>query len=158
MTSEDDKRETLAFRKVGSNEPIASWGHEYARHLALEIIHEFQARQEKEEPTSDLLTLALELVPFFMKHNAEADACDLLIELESLDLLPDFVEKDTYSRVCLYITSCVSYVTPPDDIVILKTAHKIYRKMDKFADAMNIAIKMRDMEMIKQDFEACQDP
>ncbi len=101
--SDNNKRETLHFRKAGSNDPIESWGHEYAKHLALEIIHEFEARQEKEEPTSDLLTLGLELVPFFMKHNAEADACDLLIELESLDLLPDYVEKDTYARVCRYI-------------------------------------------------------
>jgi hypothetical protein len=31
-----------------------------------------------------------------MKHNAEADACDLLMEIEN-------VEKDTYQRVFLYL-------------------------------------------------------
>ena len=38
-----------------------------------------------------------------MSHNAEADACDLLIELEALDTLPGFVDKNTFERVCLYI-------------------------------------------------------
>lgn len=46
---------------------------------------------------------ALELVPFFLKHNAEADACDLLVELELLNKLPEFVDTNTYKRVCLYI-------------------------------------------------------
>lgn len=39
-----------------------------------------------------------------MRHNAEADACDLLMEIERLDLLETFVDKDTFPRVCLYLT------------------------------------------------------
>jgi len=38
-----------------------------------------------------------------MSHNAEADACDLLLEIESLDELVQYVDKNTYERVCLYI-------------------------------------------------------
>lgn len=104
MTYSDDvTRETLKYRMIGSSEEVGSWGHEYVRHLSLEVIAEYEAMQEKELPTDKLLKLGLELVPFFMKHNAEADACDLLIELESLELLPQYVDKDTYKRVCLYI-------------------------------------------------------
>ncbi len=33
-----------------------------------------------------------------MKHNAEADACDLLMEIENVEILVDYVEKDTVSR------------------------------------------------------------
>jgi len=58
---------------------------------------------EAEQDTSDLKQLALEIVPFFMTHNAEADACDLLLEIESLDDLVQYVDKNTYERVCLYI-------------------------------------------------------
>lgn len=59
------------------------------------------------EPTvaiakEDLLNLAKEIVPFFMNHNAEADACDLLMEIEHVELLLQYVEKYTYQRVCLY--------------------------------------------------------
>lgn len=39
-----------------------------------------------------------------MRHNAEADACDLLMEIEQLDLIETFVDKDTFPRVCLYLT------------------------------------------------------
>ena len=53
--------------------------------------------------------MALEIVPFFLKHNAEADACDLLLELEMIHRLAEFVDKDTYQRVCLYI---LRYFTP----------------------------------------------
>ena len=38
-----------------------------------------------------------------MAHNAEAEACDLLMEIENVNLLIDYVEKDTYARVCLYL-------------------------------------------------------
>jgi hypothetical protein len=51
----------------------------------------------------DLLSLAKEIVSFYMAHNAEADACDLLMEIEQVELLLNYVEKETYQRVCLYL-------------------------------------------------------
>jgi 26S proteasome regulatory subunit N1 len=50
-----------------------------------------------------LLNLAKHIVQFYMVHNAEADACDLLMEIENVELLFDYVDKDTYNRVCLYL-------------------------------------------------------
>ena len=56
-----------------------------------------------------LLGLALELVPFFLAHNAEADAVDLLLELESIESLDKggFLEgkegEAIYNRVCQYM-------------------------------------------------------
>jgi 26S proteasome regulatory subunit N1 len=64
---------------------------------------EFNSLVETESPTTKVIQLALEIVPFFLKHNAEADACDLLLELEIIHKLVDFVDKETYERVCLYI-------------------------------------------------------
>lgn len=60
-----------------------------------------------------LLDLALELVPFFLAHNAEADAVDLLLEVESIESLVDegFLEgkkgEDIYARVCQYMVRYV---------------------------------------------------
>ncbi|KAJ3113056.1 proteasome regulatory particle base subunit [Phlyctochytrium bullatum] len=156
--SEDGNRESLHYRFLGSKEPLGSWGHEYVRHLAGEIIAEYGSRLEKDQPRDDLIKLALEIVPFFLKHNAEADACDLLLELESIDLLPNYVDKDTYSRICLYIVSCVQFVAPPDDLAILKTAHAIYRKVEEYPQALLIAMKLNDLDLIKADFESCPDP
>ncbi len=50
-------------------------------HLASEAAAEYKSRVEGEEPTEDLFHLAAEIIPYFMAHNAEADACNLLMEV-----------------------------------------------------------------------------
>ncbi|KAL1933180.1 hypothetical protein VTP01DRAFT_8858 [Rhizomucor pusillus] len=157
--AEEEQRETLRYRFIGSKEEdIGSWGHEYVRHLSGEIMKEYEARTENDESVEDLLKLALEIVPFFLKHNAEADAVDLLLELEAIEELPAFVDKDTFERVCLYMLGCVNLLVPPDDIRFMKTVRTIYRQQGKFSQALNLAIRMRDMDLIKEDFESVPDP
>jgi 26S proteasome regulatory subunit N1 len=73
------------------------------RHLSTEIGQEYIRRQEKEAETEDLVELALEVAPFFLAHNAEADAVDLLLQLDIVPKLVGFVDKNSYKRVCLYI-------------------------------------------------------
>lgn len=51
--------------------------------------------------------LLQEIIPYNMKHNGETDACDLLMEINKLELLDNFVDKATYARVCLYMTRSV---------------------------------------------------
>ncbi|CAG8700181.1 1181_t:CDS:2, partial [Scutellospora calospora] len=109
---------------------------------------------ENETPSDDLMALALEIVPFFLKHNAEADAVDLLLELEAIEKLPDYVDKDIYARVCLYMVSCVNLLVPPDDVAFLRTAHAIYRKENKFTEAVSLAIRLGDHDLIREDFNA----
>ncbi|RUS22881.1 armadillo-type protein [Endogone sp. FLAS-F59071] len=155
--SEEGKRDSLKYRLVGSSEEAGSWGHEYVRHLSSEIGVEYNNRDEADEPKDDLMRLALEIVPFFLKHNAEADAVDLLLELEAIDQLPRFVDKDTYARVCLYMVSCVNLLVSPDDAAFLRTAHTIYCQQAKFPEALTLAIRLGDRELIREDFEACKD-
>src|ERR1700691_3956539 len=83
--SDEDRRDTLKYRLLSPSKDIGSWGHEYMRHLALEIGEEFQKRLDDEAGTDDLTELAIALVPFFLKHNAEADAIDILSELEMIE-------------------------------------------------------------------------
>jgi 26S proteasome regulatory subunit N1 len=47
-----------------------------------------------------------------MKHNAEPEAVDLLIEVERLDLLAPHVNEGNYARTCLYLFSCQSLRIP----------------------------------------------
>ncbi|KND04040.1 proteasome regulatory particle base subunit RPN1 [Spizellomyces punctatus DAOM BR117] len=155
--AEEGKRESLRYRLLGSAEPAGSWGHEYVRHLASELIGEYAALNEKDEDTEHVLNQALEIVPFLLKHNAEADAVDLMLELEALDHLSQFVDKDTYARVCLYLISCVQYVAPPDDIACLKTAHTIYRDQEQYPQALQVSMRMGDQRMIRADFNDCPD-
>ncbi|KAI9137134.1 armadillo-type protein [Paraphysoderma sedebokerense] len=156
--AEEGKRDSLKYRLKGKNEEVGLWGHEYVRHLAAEISSEYTARIESESATSDLMTLAMEIVPFFLSHNAEADAVDLLLELEAIDKIVPFVDVNTYKRVCLYMVSAVSLLPPPDDVAFLKTAHTIYRKVNKLPEAIILAMRLNDSEMIKDDFESCDDP
>ncbi|KAK0522557.1 proteasome regulatory particle base subunit [Tilletia horrida] len=106
--------------------------------------------------TEQLIELGLLIVPFSLSHNAEADAVDLLLELESIDRLPPFVDKNAYARVCLYMVSCVPLLPPPDDVLFLRTAHEIYRKHDRYAEAMALSLRLNDAELIRADFEAPQ--
>ncbi|KAL7274551.1 proteasome regulatory particle base subunit [Rhizina undulata] len=158
MTYTDENRlDSLKYRLLAPTEDPGAWGHEYVRHLALEIGAEYVKRQDREEETQDLVDLALSLVPFFIKHNAEADAVDLLYELEIIEKLPDFLDENTYQRVCLYMVSMVPLLSPPDDITTLRTAHTIYRKYNKLTQAMTLAIRLNDLALIQEDFDATDD-
>jgi len=150
---EPDSRDCLKFRFLGSTEPLESWGNEYVRHLAEEIRMEYSDRPSGE--TEDLMKLATDILPYDMKHYAEIDACDLAMEIERLDLLEKFVDKSTYQRVCLYLTSCVNYVPEPEDTELLKCALNIYLKFDCFPEAMTLAIQLNDMELVKKIFVSC---
>lgn len=59
--------------------------------------------RKKEYSVEQLRALALELVDFFLGHNAEADAVDLMLELECVDKLVDKVDDKTWPRVCQYM-------------------------------------------------------
>lgn len=161
--AEENSREALKFHFEGSTtEPIGHWGHDYVRHLALEVIEEYNHRSEQQVPEQqdckDLHQLALKMTPFLMSHNAEADACDLLIELEQLGELEQFVDKNTYARVCLYLTSAAGFLASPDDVSTLRVVHAIYRKFDRWTSALSVALKLNDMTLIQQDFNACPEP
>ena len=59
-----------------------------------------------EVDNEDLMGQVNEIVPFHMKHNAEPEAVDLLIEVERLEILSDHVTEANYARTCLYLFSC----------------------------------------------------
>lgn len=154
MTSIDTK-DVLKYRLLGSNQDIGMWGHEYIRHLSADIAAEWESTETNAELRHRLLGLTNEIIPFLMRHNAEADACDLLMEIEQLDLIETFVDKDTYPRVCLYLTSCVPYVPEPDDTKLLRTAGKLYRHYDQYPLALRCAIQLNDMDLIRDLVNSC---
>ena len=156
--SDEDRQDTLKYRLLAPTQDIASWGHEYVRHLALEIGEVYGKRIAAEESTADLVDLALTLVPLFLKSNAEADAVDLMSELEIIDELSKFVDEETYARVCLYMVSMVNLLTYPDNEQFLRVAHGIYKKYKQYTQAMVLAIRLNDFELIKSDFNDAPDP
>lgn len=104
-----------------------------------------------------LIKLAKEIVHFYMNHNAEAEACDLLMEIENVELLIEYSEKETYQRVCLYLLGCVAYVPEPEDTVLLTTCYKIYNKFDQAQLSLRCAIQLNNMDLIQEVFNSCTD-
>ncbi|TKA33769.1 26S proteasome regulatory subunit rpn-1 [Salinomyces thailandicus] len=156
-SDDEDRRDTLKYRLLAPDVDIGSWGHEYMRHLALEIGSEYQKKLDDEVDTEQLAQLTRTLVPFFLSHNAEADAVDILSELEMIDEIKQYLDENTYGRVCLYMVSMVPLLTYPDNDRFVRTAHDIYVHYKQLAQAMSLAIKLNDMELIKADFAATKD-
>jgi len=158
MTYSDEERtDTLKYRLLAPSKDLGSWGHEYMRHLALEIGQDYQKRLNEDKDADELTSLALSLVPFFLTHNAEADAVDILSELEMIDEIEKLVDENTYARVCLYMVSMVPLLTYPDNDRFLHTAHDIYKKYNQLTQAMSIAIRLNDIELVKADLNSTKD-
>ncbi|XP_044147030.1 26S proteasome non-ATPase regulatory subunit 2 [Bufo gargarizans] len=157
MTMSGD-RECLKYRLFGSQEELASWGHEYVRHLAGEVAKEWQEVEESDKSQRDtLLTLVKEIVPYNMAHNTEHEACDLLMEIEQMDMLEKYIDDNAYSKVCLYLTSCVSYVPEPENSSLLRCALSIFRKFNRYPEALRLALILNDMELVEDIFTSCKD-
>ncbi|KAK2976945.1 hypothetical protein RJ640_028748 [Escallonia rubra] len=155
--SAEGEQDSLKYRLLGSEGDIGSWGHEYVRNLAGEISQEYTKRQSKEAPIDDLMKLVHQIVAFHMKHNAEPEAVDLLMEVEDLDLLVEHVDKTNFRRTCLYLTSSARYLPGPDDMLVLDIAYMIYIKSKEFPRALQIALFLDNLQYVKQVFTSCDD-
>lgn len=70
----------------------------YFRQLEGEIAEEWNI-----DNMDTLLPLVRDVIAFDMKHSAEIQACDLLMEIDRLDLLTQHMDQSNYPRVCLYL-------------------------------------------------------
>jgi len=156
MTASDN-RDCLKYRLLGSFEKIGSWGHEYVRHITGEVCGQWQEYEKGSANLQALENLLDEIIPYLMQHNAEAEACDALMEMEQLQKLKQYVTEDVFKRVCLYLTSCVPYVPEPENTNLLKTALGIYQKFNKYAEAMRLAMQLNDMDLINEIFQSTDD-
>lgn len=185
MTMGDSERcESLRFKLRGSSDPPHLWGHEYVRHLAGEIAREFRSLTEVdveamqidsiEKPEKnleegdvvlapatleDIQKLVGDIVPFLISSNAEPEAVDLLMEVESLDKLAQHTDEHNYSRVCLYLKSCADYVLEQKDVEdLLKIATEIYIKVGKQPDAMQVALRLGDLDLVTKIYSSSPKP
>ena len=164
MTQHEDisaSRDTLKYHLKGQRQgSIADWGHEYVRHLSMELMSEFNDDSNSEEfRTSKLVPLAVEIANFHLDHNGEPDACDLLYEIGKLDLLVELAshENRDHERVCLYLLSCVPYEADGDDRMALRVAHCIYRKVEDYPHSLVLALRLGEADLVREDFCACPD-
>lgn len=181
MTMGDSEHcESLRFKLRGSSDPPHLWGHEYVRHLAGEIAREFHSlteadvdamqidgaeRPEKKVGEEDVALapatfeeiqmLVGDIVPFLISSNAEPEAVDLLMEVDSLEKLVQHADEHNYLRVCLYLKSCADYVMEQRDVEdLLKIASEIYIKVGKRPDAMQVAIRLGDLDLMTKIYQS----
>ena len=135
---------------VVDEDPFGIWGHEFVRTLSGEIGNEYNDRviQQNKNPDNDddfkdLLYMISYIIPFHIQHNAEAEAIDLLMEVQRLKLLLTLsstsvadadanddiaasevkkkvvvVDENNYERICLYLIKAADYMSDPDDLSV----------------------------------------
>lgn len=136
-----DERESLNFKLKAakdyksiaktSEDNLGSWGHEFIRSLAGEIGQEYNARvlagsdPDDDAAFADLLGMVDVIVPFNVEHNAEAEAIDLLIEVQRLKnvLKLDSIDEKNFRRVCLYLIKTADFMSDPDDYAVSNNLH-----------------------------------
>lgn len=111
--AEPGSRLSLKLKLEGTKGDLGRWGHEYLRSLAGEIGQEYSARRmrivkgadggkegvdamdadEGDVDVSDLIELVDDIVPFHLQHNAEAEAVDLLVEVQVMCMGPKRVQR-----------------------------------------------------------------
>ena len=111
------------------------------------------------KPAEELLPLILEqIAPFFMQHNAEAEAIDLLMEVSRLDELVQHVDKTNCDRICAYLGNLAQYVPEPEDGIVLTCAVNSLRKLNRYPEALMMAVRLQDDALLEEILTSCDDP
>lgn len=131
---------------MGTKDAASDWGHEYLRHLAGEIAEAYN-QSEDDQSLDDIMSLVDEIVPYNFKHHSEPEAVDLLIEVDRLSTLLQYVDETNFERIALYLTACSSYATPADSI--LRTVVDVYMKVKQLTRALHISFALGDEELMR---------
>ena len=150
----------LSYVLTGTRKDITSWGIEYVRSLCSDIGQEYNIRLDKGEPTNDLLDLVKTFAPYLIKQHCESDAIDLLIEVESIDEIKNYINENNYKKICLYLLSISNYSADTEEYrSTLELVYNIYfEKFHQYIDALRVAIKIGNPLYIKQTFIKSEDP
>ncbi|XKL63369.1 hypothetical protein PGB90_005733 [Kerria lacca] len=151
--SQTSELDCLKYCLLSNQKDVGDWGHEYVRQLEGEIAEEWN-NADADRPK--LLELIKSIIDFDMRHNAEIQACDLLMEIDQLDLL--HMDHSNYLRVCLYLVSCASYVEEPERGIILVGVMKHYLHYKEYPRALALAMLLNDTEKMIEIFNQCADP
>lgn len=77
----------LKFLQQGTKKDFIQQGYEYLLTLATDIGEEYNIRLEENCGYDDLLELTKQMIPYFMENNAEPDAIDLAMKIDTPEIL-----------------------------------------------------------------------
>lgn len=95
---------------------------------------------------------------YFIKSGFVIEACDLLMEVDRLDMIGSFVDEHNIRRVYDYLIACSPFATDTDEYIgILKTAFEVALGQKEYPFALRIALKLDDQDLIEKSFNECED-
>lgn len=111
-------------------------------------------------PTSEqLLQLVEEIVPYYMQHNAEVDAIDLLTEVERPQSLLPLLDANNYQRVVAYLLSLSNYAANYEESLKVQTvAFDALIQQQQHFDALRVALRLGDHALVNKVVKDCTDP
>lgn len=144
-TKDYDHLISLGETEATVNNNLGQWGHEFIRSLAGEIGQEYNARvisgcnPDEDAPFADLLSMVDTIVPFNVSHNSEAEAVDLLIEVQRLKKILDLdsIDGGNYRRICLYLIKTADFMSDPDDYTV--SCHWFWSYLALFLQMLSIS-------------------
>ncbi len=160
VASDEGSGESLKYCLEGTRRGLVDWGHEYLRSLAGEIGQAYTKRVEEnpDADLQDLMFLVDIIIPHFMKNHEEPEAVDLLMEVEGLERIVGFTNDSNFERVCNYLLSCSYYAADTEEMMnAFRTAFRIFLKHKKYPQALRVAQKMNNKELIQEVMEICTD-
>ncbi|KAL8428124.1 hypothetical protein Efla_005827 [Eimeria flavescens] len=106
-----------------------------------------------------LLQLVEEIVPYYMQHNAEVDAIDLLTEVERPQSLLSLLDANNYQRVVAYLLSLSNYAANYEEsLKVQHVAFEALMQQQQHCDALRVAMRMGDRGLLDRVLRDCQDP
>ena len=156
IVSIEKSYDLLIYRLASPIENIGEWGHEYVRCLSLVLTRAYEHPEELPAGTN-LEPLIAQISKYYMDHNDEPDACDLLLKVNKLDDIIELVDEESHCRVCTYLLQCYNYLPDPVNFKVLRIIEKIYHKLHKTVQSMIIALKLNDHDLMHEIFENCTD-
>ena len=156
-----EEGETMLFYVLqGTRTEITSWGQEYVRSLCADLGVEYTNRLDREEPLEEIYDLVKVIVPFLIEQRCENDAIDLLIEVNKINEIYNFVNESNYQKICLYLLSMTNFAADTEEYrETLELVYNIYfKKFHLYVDALRVAIKIGNQLYIDQTFSQCKDP
>ncbi|XP_030745305.1 26S proteasome non-ATPase regulatory subunit 2-like [Sitophilus oryzae] len=149
-------KECLKYCLLGTMKDIGDWGHEYIRQLESEIVQQW-SENDCEVSENMLMPLIHDIIQFNCTHHAEIQACDLLMEIDNLQWLGNYIASNTYQRMCYYLISCSKYVDDTERSKIMQLAFDQYIKFGEYSKSLIIALQMNNDELVNQVFKKCRD-
>jgi len=155
-----DPEECLKYTLQGTKKELETWGLEYFRTLTSNIgkLYSEQLKTKSNPDLSEVKFIIDIIVPYFMHHNAEAEAVDFMLEIENIEYLMNFTTLHNYEKVCSYLCACSYYSSDAEEFTkSLSLCYKIYMQHKIFPNALRIALKLNNSDLIHEVCRACID-